>query len=99
MGAVQTGPFRRIGPKQGTCGTRIAVSLEALRSGVPGVRGAISWKSTDDGHTFQWVASPFGVTNSTTGLAGEDSDIAAASRPNAHGFYNVYAAEPLTITR
>jgi hypothetical protein len=49
------------------------------------------WKSTDDSHTYQWVASPFGVTNSTTGLAGEDSDIAAASRPNAHGFYNVYA--------
>jgi hypothetical protein len=49
------------------------------------------WKSTDDGHTYQWVASPFGITNNTTGLAGEDSDIAAATLPNARGFYNVYA--------
>src|SRR5579859_4034511 len=50
------------------------------------------WKSTDGGKTYQWVASPFGVTSSSTGLAGEDSDIAAASAPNVHGYYNVYAA-------
>lgn len=50
------------------------------------------WKSTDGGQTYQWVASPFGATNNTTGPAGEDSDIAAATAPNAHGYYNVYAA-------
>lgn len=50
------------------------------------------WKSTDGGKTYQWVASPFGVTSSSTGLAGEDSDIAAATAPNANGYYNIYAA-------
>ncbi|HZU13843.1 MAG TPA: sialidase family protein [Chloroflexota bacterium] len=50
------------------------------------------WKSTDGGQTYQWVASPFGATNNTAGPAGEDSDIAAATAPNAQGYYNVYAA-------
>ena len=50
------------------------------------------WKSTDGGQTYQWVASPFGVTSSSAGLAGEDSDVAAATAPNAKGYYNVYAA-------
>lgn len=50
------------------------------------------WKSTDGGQTYQWVASPFDATSSSTGPAGEDSDIAAASAPNAHGYYNIYAA-------
>jgi hypothetical protein len=50
------------------------------------------WKSTDGGKTYQWVASPFGPTSTTAGLAGEDSDIAAAPVKNANGFYNIYAA-------
>lgn len=50
------------------------------------------WKSVDGGRTFRWVADPFGSqTLNHGGLAGEDSDIAAATRRNARGFYNVYA--------
>jgi hypothetical protein len=49
------------------------------------------WKSVDGGRTYQWVASPFGATSSSTGPAGEDSDITAATVRNAHGYYNVYA--------
>lgn len=50
------------------------------------------WSSTDGGRSYRWVADPFGsTTENHGGLAGEDSDIAAAPARNAAGFYNVYA--------
>ena len=30
------------------------------------------WKSVDGGRTYRWMASPFGVNNTSPGLAGED---------------------------
>lgn len=49
------------------------------------------WKSTDGGRTFQWVSDPYGLNGPNSfGLAGEDSDAAAAPEKNSSGFYNVY---------
>ena len=54
--------------------------------------GGDIWKSTDGGQSYQWVANPFSAQGGNNpGLAGEDTDIAAASAPNSNGFYNVYA--------
>lgn len=50
------------------------------------------WKSTNGGKTYTWVADPFATAgSSSSGLAGEDSDIAAATVKNSAGYYNVYA--------
>lgn len=50
------------------------------------------WKSANGGRSYQWVADPFGSqTLNHGGLAGEDSDLAAAVQRNSRGRYNVYA--------
>lgn len=54
--------------------------------------GADIWTSTDGGRTYHWVAAPFNDDPATTGLAGEDTDLAVAPVRNAKGFFTVYAA-------
>src|SRR3954466_9365471 len=54
--------------------------------------GADIWTSTDHGKTYRWVADPFATSSGSSGLAGEDTDLAVAPAKNADGFFNVYAA-------
>ena len=55
--------------------------------------GADIWSSSDRGRTYQWKGDPFAANgNSSSGLGGEDTDIAVAPVKNANGFYNVYVA-------
>ena len=58
--------------------------------GVGLLTGEDLWKSTDGGLSFAWVADPYGLTDGSFGLGGEDSDATAAPEKNAQGFYNVY---------
>jgi hypothetical protein len=58
--------------------------------GVGLLTGEDLWKSTDGGASFTWVADPYGLTDGSFGLGGEDSDATAAPEKNAQGFYNVY---------
>src|SRR4051794_32984567 len=53
--------------------------------------GADVWTSGDGGRSYRWVSAPFGITSSSAGLAGEDTDLAVAPAKNSKGFYNVYA--------
>lgn len=56
----------------------------------PSLTGADVWRSTDDGRTFRWVADPFAAAGNSPGLAGLDTDVAAAPERNENGSYNVY---------
>jgi hypothetical protein len=50
------------------------------------------WKSTDGGKAWTWIADPFRAPGGAGSVGGGDADIAVATRRNANGAYNVYAA-------
>jgi hypothetical protein len=55
--------------------------------------GSDVWKSTDGGHTYQWVSAPFTqIQSNQAGVGGEDTDIAAAPLANTNGCYDIWVA-------
>jgi len=75
----------------------VASDIEPFAASDPRALQALSgsdvWRSKDGGRTWAWVAAPFqGASASSTGLGGEDTDIAVAPEKNSAGFYNIYVA-------
>jgi len=63
----------------------------AQPSGV--LSGSDVWKSTDGGHSYQFVAAPFTqIQSNQSGAGGEDTDIAASPVANSSGCYDIWVA-------